>query len=107
MFQYIHKENRQNAKFFARTWLLNTEAFTRLFPKEFKEKTQLWPEHLTQDNTYWGQFVNRNGKLKRDLSKKLITNVDMLSSTDIRDYFPLKGRITEIPLELLFRFYNI
>lgn len=40
MFLAIYRENKEGTTFFVRTWLLNIEAFNRLFPKEFIQTTK-------------------------------------------------------------------
>lgn len=106
MFNDIKKENHIDAKFFVRTWLLNINAFNRLFPEKFSGTSILWPEKKTIDNAHWGQFVDRTGEIKQDLADKLISNVTNDFHEDVNLYFPLPARYAEMPVQILIEYYN-
>lgn len=99
MFEAIKKEERQNATFFVRTWLLNIEAFTRLFPENFLKTKHLWKVSTAQDNAHWGQFLDRFGNFKTEFGEILLKKVKTENHEDINLYFPLPALIAEIEVK--------
>lgn len=107
MFAAIKKEHKDNETLFVTTWLLNIEAFTRLFPKEFIQTAQLWRNDTTQFMGHWGQFLDRHGNVKEVLAEKLLEKATKENHTYINEYFPLPAKIAQAPLSLFFEFYHI
>jgi len=107
MFVSLRREERQDATFFVRTWLLNIEAFNRLFPKEFITTAKKLQINLAQNNSHWGQFVDRHGYLKKDLADKLLITALEKHFDHINDYFPLPALIAETSLNHFYTFYNV
>lgn len=102
MFEAIKKENKDSATFFVRTWMLNIEAFNRLFPEEFIRTKKMWDVTTAQDNAHWGQFLDRFGTMRKELAEELLANVQNESHDEINLYFPLPALKAEILVSKLY-----
>lgn len=107
MFSTIKSEEKKDTTFFVRTWLLNIEAFRRLFPQQFILSAKPWGINLAQDNSHWGQFLDRNNKIKQSLADELINKAKDEFHEEINLYFPLQALIARSSLHPLYSFYGI
>jgi len=105
MFGAMKNFNKLKAKVFLRTWLFNIGAFTRLFPPKFIKASKLWNIQLAQDNSFWGQFVDRKGNLKENLAQQLRDNLKIKRSK-INDYLPLPCLKSEVEQKIFYKFYK-
>jgi hypothetical protein len=106
MFKSMKSQNKPTAKVFMRSWLQNINSFKRLFPEKFSEAAKPWNKQQAQDLSHWGQFVDRSGKLKRDLAEQLMRNAEK-KRTYINDYFPLPCLIAEVDQNIFYKFYKL
>lgn len=87
---------------YVRTWLLNVNAFNRLFPNSFSQKAILWDsDNKTYDNTHWGQFLDRHMGFRSDLAMEFREKWQKETHTEFNLYFPLPAKYSELPVSKL------
>jgi len=106
LFTSMKKENKKQAKIFLRSWLQNITAFNRLIPPDFAKIAKPWRIKLAQDNSHWGQFVNRQGHLKHHLARILLKN-SKKKIDHINKYFPLPCLRAESNQAIFYNYYKI
>lgn len=107
MFEEIKSFNHFDAQVKIGTWMLSIEPFRRLFPKEFTDKAYFLDTPLTQNYTHWGQFLTKDGHLKKDYANTLLTNVRTKQFDHINKYFPIPAKISYLSLPYFYTFYGI
>jgi hypothetical protein len=108
MFTSIKSNSNINTNLFVRTWLLNVDAFTRLFPTELKDQAILWnSNNKTYDNTHWGQFIDRQGNFRNDMAEKFREKFRNESYEEFNLYFPCPAKYSELPVTAFYEFYGI
>ena len=107
MFKKIKELNHEDALVKVETWILNTEAFKRLFPNEFTRQAKLLDTNLTQNYTHWGQFLTKDGKLKKNSAQNFLNTVKNSNFAHVNDYFPLPAKNSFLELDYFYKFYGI
>lgn len=107
MFEAMKNENHPDALVKIGTWQLNLEAFKRLFPPEFTKRAVFLETPLTQNYTHWGQFLTKEGELKKDLAEQFIITVKTKKYDHINKYFPLPALISIIEQRHFYTFYGV
>lgn len=100
----IKEMNKPSATIKTTTWLLSIDAFKRLLPPTFIATPKTKNAGLAQNNAWWGQFVDREGKFREELGEILLANASHYYE-NIDDYFPLKTLRAESTQEVFFDYY--
>lgn len=107
LFEDIKNKNHNDALVKIGTWMLNIDAFKRFFPLEFTEKATFLETPLTQNYTHWGQFLTKEGYLKKESALLFLNKVRSNTFDHINKYFLLPAKISFLELPYFFKFYNI
>lgn len=107
IFTEIKNKNHNDAKVKIGTWMLNLDAFKRFFPIEFTQQATFLETPLTQNYTHWGQFLTKEGDLKKESAIHFLHTVQCKQFDHINKYFPLPAKISFLPLPYFYRFYAI
>jgi hypothetical protein len=106
LFVSMKNEDHPTALVYVTTWLLGIEAFCRLFAPAFISSQQLRDKGTAQDNGWWGQFLDKEHRLKTDMAAKLRENMKTKRSS-IDEYFPLKTMRAEASQQAFYDFYRL
>jgi hypothetical protein len=106
LFDQISRSSNEQTMLFVRTWLLNIEAFNRLFsPKFSKTAVLIASNNQTFDNASWGQFITKDGEFRTEHGQKFRENWKN-SKSNFNEYFPLPCLRSEMPVLEMKKFYN-
>ena len=73
-----------------RSWLYGTNAYRRLFPEDYvRSRVVIESGSRFQGMAWWGQFLDREGNVKRPLKEALLGNFDRLNTNRLWEAFPL------------------
>ena len=73
-----------------RSWLYGAEAYRRLFPEDYvRSRAVIESGSRFQGMAWWGQFLDREGNVKRPLKEALLGNLDRLNTNRLWEAFPL------------------
>jgi hypothetical protein len=86
---------------------MSIPAFTRLFPEKFTQNAHPLERNIAQALTHWGQFVDKDGNIKKDLAEELLNKAKKKDHDKINNYFPLPALKSELELEKFYVFYKI
>jgi len=89
------------------SWLYNLEAYRRLFPPRYLESA--YPnEDEFQFISLWGQFVDRQGCLRKQPVKLFLDNLQRENTLEgLKASFPFQSLHLENPLKDFYQFYGI
>ena len=107
IFTEIKSKNHNNALVKIGTWMLNIDAFKIFFPIEFTQNAIFLDTPLTQNYTHWGQFLTKEGNLKKESAMHFLQIVQNRTFDHINKYFPLPAKISFLALPYFLRFYKI
>ena len=108
MFAYIKKRFPHVTQVEGRSWLYGTEAYRRLFPEEYV-RSRVVMEHGSrfQGMARWGQFLDRDSKVKPALKETFLHNLDQLDTARLWQAFPLPSFRVGAPIEAFYAHYGI
>lgn len=108
MFQHI-KDNVSVAKTVkGNTWLYNLEAYRRLFPPEYTAQMEVNESHVFQFLALWGQFFDRNWRVKNLLARELLNRIEALDClANLRFCFPYQALMPQYDIQAFYDFYGI
>jgi len=90
MFAYIKRFFPAARHVEGRSWLYGTEAYRRLFPEDYvRSRAVIESGSRFQGMAWWGQFLDREGNVKRPLKEALLGNLDRLNTNRLWEAFPL------------------
>jgi len=107
LFTEIKSKNHNDALVKIGTWMLNINVFKKFFPIEFTEQSIFLDTPLTQNYTHWGQFLTKEGNLKKESADRFLQTVQKENYDHINKYFPLPAKISFLALPYFFKFYKI
>ncbi len=89
------------------SWLYNLDAYRRLFPPGYLATAQVGePEY--QYIAQWGQFVRRDGSIRKEIAARFLASVAAVRGLDqLRDCFPFPVLRLEGPIEEFYGFYEV
>lgn len=105
LFDDISKTCNKNTTLFTDTWLLNIEAFNRLFTPQFSQTAILIDSNRTHTNAWWGQFISRDGLFRKELAQTFRENW-MTSRPNFNEYFPLPCLRAKMLVSQMVNFYR-
>lgn len=89
------------------SWLYHVPAYRRLFPVEFVDAMES-VGHLHQFAALWGQFLDRHGKAKADLTREFLEQVEAAETfADLDGVFPLDVLAATCPIQVFYRHFGI
>lgn len=91
------------------SWLYNLPAYRRLFPPSYTEHLveNRDPALWHQGSSIWGQFVDSEGGLKKDLADQFMEKLKANPDADPLEALPMKALRAKAPIKDFYDFYNI
>jgi hypothetical protein len=106
MFTDIKENIRYPTTVIGASWLYNIEAYRRLFPPEYLMTARV-QENSFQFFPLWGQFIDRRGQIKRDVSESFLERLNQQYSMDgIENCFPYQVLTLESAVQEFYWFYG-
>lgn len=100
----IAEQEHADAQVKMTSWLLSIDAFKRLLPEAFVAAIEDVEQDVAQDNGLWGQFLDKEGRVKPELAEQLLTNLQS-GELSVTDCFPCKLKTARVPQEVFFERY--
>jgi len=110
MFGHIALTQPEAEQVIGESWLLNIEAFSRIFPDtSIRHAVRIVPPQMRLNgNSVWGQFVDRLGRPKSSLCDRFLAAVNNAKDTrDLIDAFPYPVLPLRDNIENFYRFLGI
>ncbi|MFA5987299.1 MAG: hypothetical protein WC797_01440 [Candidatus Paceibacterota bacterium] len=89
------------------SWLLSIPACRRLLPAPFVDAAQVVDTNKFRGLGIWGQFIDKNGKIKQDLKNELFRKLKEVDSSNLREAFPVQMMETQGPISDFYKEYGI
>jgi hypothetical protein len=102
------KEKHSKVKYVkGHSWLYNINTYRRLFPKSYL-KTAKPVEYTMQGFGLWGQFLDRNGNVKKELSSSFLKKVAKAKTMkDLWKAYPFMALELKAPIKDFYKKYKI
>jgi hypothetical protein len=108
MFAAIRRRFPHLKRVEGRSWLYGTEAYRRLFPDDYvQSRAVMENDRRFQGMARWGQFLDRDGKVKPALKQAFLRNLDQLDTGRLWQAFPLPSFQVSAPIEAFYARYGI
>ena len=91
------------------SWLYSIEAYRRLFPPSYLDTATPAPLKELKYYGNWGQFLNHEGEVKRDLVDQFLHSInapEVEAFSDLQRAFPCPILALEAPLSVFLQFYE-
>jgi hypothetical protein len=90
LFEQVKRTVGQPQRVVGASWLYNLDAYRRLFPSAYLATARVMG-HRFQHMPLWGQFVDRHGAIKENMTRQFRERLDRQSTVDGLDQcFPLQ-----------------
>jgi hypothetical protein len=107
LFEHVKRTERQPLQVVGASWLYNLEAYRRLFPASYLA-TARGLEHRFRHMPLWGQFLDRNGEIKENMTRPFLERLERQSTLDSLDHcFPFQVVRVEASVLEFYDFYGI
>lgn len=107
MFGHIKQHESKTETILGGSWLYHLEAYRRLFPPAFLSTARPGKDDYPY-LTLWGQFLDRNGRVRPEPARKFMDSLEMHTTLQgILGSFPLKALYVEAPLQAFYEFYAV
>ncbi len=107
MFQDIAQDHPDAKNVCGYSWLYNISAYRSLFPAEYTHNMKEIQDYF-QSLSLWGQFLDRNREVRKEMSKKFIECIKKQTTLDqVVSCFPFKIKAPEISIEYFYSFLKI
>lgn len=108
MFAFVRRRFPHVAQVQGRSWLYGTEAYRRLLPENYVQSRVVAEGggHF-RGMSRWGQFLDRNDKVKPDLKAAFLRKLDQLDTDRLWQAFPLPSYRVSAPIESFYSRYGI
>jgi hypothetical protein len=107
LFGHVKRTVCQPLRVVGASWLYNLDAYRRLFPASYLASAHVI-NHRFQHMPLWGQFVDRNGRVKEQITRPFLERLERHSRLDNLDQcFPFQVLSVEASVLEFDRFYGI
>lgn len=107
LFEHVRRTVCQPLQVVGASWLYNLDAYRRLFPASYRASAHVI-NHRFQHMPLWGQFLDRNGRIKEHLTRPFLERLERHSRLDDLDQcFPFQVLSVEASVLEFYRFYGI
>ncbi len=108
MFAFIGKRFPNAGYVEGRSWLYGTEAYRRLFPDDYvRSRILIESGDRFQGMARWGQFLDREGKVKPELKEIFLRNIARLNADRLWEAFPLPSFRVRAPIDVFYECYGV
>jgi hypothetical protein len=116
LFAHVGRHQRQAARVVGTSWLHNLLAYQRCFPREYAASATV-TESKFRTLPLWGQFVDRNGELRADITDDFLRRLTHAAhaaraahaahAQDLARCFPFQALAVDAPIGVFYRFYDV
>ena len=108
MFAAIRRRFPHLERVEGRSWLYGTSAYRRLFPEDYvQSRVVMEDDRRIQGMARWGQFLDRDGKVKPALTEAFLRNLHQLDADRLWQAFPLPSFRVSAPIGIFYSHYGI
>jgi hypothetical protein len=108
MFAFIRKRFPNACYVEGRSWLYGTEAYRRLFPEHYvRSRVIIESGDRFQGMSRWGQFLDREGRVKPALTEIFLRNIARLNAERLWEAFPLPSFRVRAPIDVFYDCYGM
>jgi len=105
LFEHLKRTLRQPLQVVGRSWLYNLDAYRRLFPAPYLASAHV-VGHRFQHMPLWGQFLDRHGEIKENVTRQFLARLERQSSLDGLDQcFPFQVLAVEASVLEFYKVY--
>jgi hypothetical protein len=106
LFRHVKQTLPRSPQVVGASWLYNLHAYRRLFPVSYVASARLL-ERRFQHMPLWGQFVDRHGDTREDVTREFLSRLESHTSVDgLDDCFPFQVLTATAPVAALYDFYG-
>jgi hypothetical protein len=107
LFGHVKRTLGERAQVVGASWLYNLEAYRRLFPVSYITTARVL-RHCFQHMPLWGQFLDRYGGIKENMTCPFLQRLERQSRVDhLDECFPLQVLTVEASVLAFYDFYGI
>ena len=107
LFEHVKRTPRQPQQVIGASWLYNLDPYRRLFPSSYLTTARVIG-HRFQHMPLWGQFVDRHGAIKENMTRQFRERLDRQSSLDsLEQCFPFQALSVGAPVQDFYNFYGV
>jgi hypothetical protein len=107
LFEHVRRTTRQSQQVIGASWLYNLDAYRRLFPRSYLTTARVIG-HRFQHMPLWGQFVDRHGAIKENMTRQFRERLERQSSLDsLEQCFPFQALSVDAPVQDFYNFYGV
>jgi hypothetical protein len=107
LFEHVKRSLRQPLQVVGASWLYNLDVYRRLFPGSYLATAHVIG-HRFQHMPLWGQFLDRHGTIKENMTRQFRERLERQSSLDSLDQcFPFQALSVDAPVQDLYDFYGV
>ena len=106
LFGHVRQTLDQSVQVVGASWLYNLHAYRRLFPVPYLETAHVI--HRFQNMPLWGQFLDRHGEVKANMTRPFLERLECQSSLDgVGECFPFQVLSVQASVREFYDFYGI
>jgi hypothetical protein len=107
LFEHVRRTQPEPLQVVGASWLYNLDAYRRLFPASYLATAQVIT-HRFQHMPLWGQFLDRYGAIKENMTHQFLERLERQSRVDSLDQcFPFHALSVNASVQDFYDFYEI
>ena len=107
LFGHVQRTLGARVQVVGASWLYNLEAYRRLFPGSYLATARVLG-HRFQHMPLWGQFLDRHGGIKQNMTRPFLERLERQTSVDrLDECFPFQVLTVEASVLEFYDFYGI
>lgn len=107
LFEHVKRTLSEPLPVAGASWLYNLPAYRRLFPPAYVATARVMPRRF-QHMPLWGQFLDRHGRIRPEITREFLERLERRSSVDAIDRcFPFPVLSVEAPVLDFYDFYGV
>jgi hypothetical protein len=106
LFEHVKRSADQPLRVVGASWLYNLEAYRRLFPPTYLATGRVLPGRF-RHMPLWGQFLDRRGAVKEQLTRPFLDALERQSNLDdLERCFLFRVLAVQAPVQAFYHFYG-
>ena len=107
LFEHVKRTSHQPTRVLGASWLYNLDAYCRLFPASYLATAHVIT-HRFRHMPLWGQFLDRYGEIKENMTRPFLERLERQSSLDsVGQCFQFQVLSLEASVRDFYDFYGI
>lgn len=107
LFEHVRRNAPEDAKVVGISWLYNLDAYRRLFPASYIATARAVGNRF-QGMSLWGQFLDRHGDLKEDMTRRFLTRLEEQTDVErLHEALPFQVLRVEAPVGAFYELYRL